>query len=367
MDIERVKAVGEQIKSVLLDNGTYEELVYPEPVLEDGRISYGASYPIKAFEKFLGYYDSGNKIAYNPSISFNTDFSFCLSSCQYMKSGNSDTVVLDGIVNDNYQKKAKEALSGFKRKFKFAGSFNFYMKRYKKYGNAKGMSESSAVASAASRSLITNAFNEKAEIMDHLTSRFARLISGSGTRASINGLSIWLSYPGIDPDQSFAVKVKENPRELYYGIFPKQNSIRTDQAHKAVKESIFYDSWIYNKIDSSKIAADNNFDTQYLIKRGQEDSLNLHSVLLSSGLLAQTGESMELLRKITGFQSRNEGVYFNSDTGPSIMISSLDRKLLQECRNFVNEDFLEGGMKYDSHLSKMKEFQAEANEYFKSI
>ena len=51
MDIERVKAVGEQIKSVLLGNGTYEELVYPEPVLQDGRISYGASYPIKAFER----------------------------------------------------------------------------------------------------------------------------------------------------------------------------------------------------------------------------------------------------------------------------------------------------------------------------
>lgn len=364
MDINKVFTMGESIKSDLENEGLYQQIDYPEPSMEDGKISYGISYPIKAFEKFLGYYDSDEKIAFNPSISFNTDFSYCLSSCRYEKSGKSDSVILDGITNDNYSNKARSALQKFKKRFGIDGSFQFYMNRYRKYSEAKGMSESSAVASAASRSLINNIFNEKKETMDHLTSRFARLVSGSGTRASIEGLSIWLSYPKINAEQSFAVRIRDNPKDIYYGIFPKKNAIKTDQAHNNVKSSIFYDSWIYDKMSAVKQAMDDDFSSSFLINRGQKDSLNLHSVLLSSGMLAQTGESMELLSKIMAFQSKNEGIFFNADTGPSIMISSLDRKLIDECKNQVNEDFLMGGMKYEDHMEKMNEFRKESTEYF---
>ncbi len=367
MDTKRVFTIGEKIKSTLEKEGLYQQIEYPEPSLDDGNISYGLSYPIKAFEKFLGYYDSAEKIAFNPSISFNTDFSFCLSACKYTKTAKTDSVVLDGVTNDSYTLKATSALQSFKKKFKIEGSFQFYLKRYRKYTEAKGMSESSAVASAASRSLINNLFNEKKSTMDHLTSRFARLVSGSGTRASIEGLSIWLSYPGLDSDQSFAVKIRDNPKEIYYGIFPKRNSIKTDQAHNNVKNSIFYDTWIYDKMDAVKNATENNFNTSFLIERGQKDSLNLHSVLISSGMFAQTGESIELLRKIMKFQSDSEGIYFNADTGPSIMISSLDRNLILECKSYVNENFLEGGTKYDDHVKKMNDFKKESEAYFNSI
>ena len=107
--------------------------------------------------------------------------------------------------------------------------------------------------------------------------------------------------------------------------------------------------------------------SSFLIERGQKDSLNLHSVLISSGMFAQTGESIELLRKIIKFQSDNKGIYFNADTGPSIMISSLDKNLILECKSYVNEDFLEGGMKYDDHVKKMNDFKKESEAYFNSI
>ena len=79
------KFEGENIKRKLIEKGLYRQLEKYNPELEPDKISIGYSYPIKAFEKFLGYYDDYYKIAYNPSISFNTDFSLVYSACMYTK------------------------------------------------------------------------------------------------------------------------------------------------------------------------------------------------------------------------------------------------------------------------------------------
>ncbi|MHB1440749.1 MAG: mevalonate 3,5-bisphosphate decarboxylase [Cuniculiplasma sp.] len=366
MNIDLLKNKGKKIQTLLDENGYFKPISYPEPEPEDGKITHGISYPIKAFEKFLGYYDVKEKIAYNPSISFNTDFSYCLASCQYEKDSSLDRVILDGVKNENYTKKAKTALDIFRKRTGMGGAFNFYIKRYRRYEEAKGMSESSAIAASVSKALINNIYHEKEELMTHMASRYARLVSGSGTRACIQGLSLWLSYPGVDPEQSFAMKIKDNPSKLFYGIFPKKNAIKTDQAHSFVKKSIFYETWLNDKMDSVIKSFKEDFSTEYLIERGERDSLNLHSVLLSSGMLAQTGESIELLRKIVKFKEKNPCLYINADTGPSIMVSSLDKNLVKECIEEIDQDFIWGSFNYDTYGENLNDFKNECTLYYES-
>lgn len=329
---------------------------------EEGKIWYSHSYPIKAFEKFLGYYDRDERIAYNPSISFNTDFSFCLSACVYSEESGEDKVILDNEESDIYRKKAEFALSKFKRDYSISGSFSFYIKRYRRYEKAKGMSESSAVASAVSKSLIYCAFNGEANEDLALQSRYARYVSGSGTRAVFDGISMWLSYPGIRKDDCFALKIKERPEEIKYGIFPKNNQSPTDNAHLSAIRSPFYDSWVNEKYKFIRKNMRKSFDLDDLLQRSTVDMLSLNSVLLSSGLMIQTPESLRILEKAIKFKEKHDDFYFTADTGPSIMILTRDEKLLQEFREGIDDNFLPGGFNFLRHLDYMEEFKREASQ-----
>jgi diphosphomevalonate decarboxylase len=366
MDAEEFKKRGESLKEQLIEYANFNEIQYTEPELEDFKESTSMAYPIKAFEKFLGFYDKTEKIAYNPSISFNTDFSFCISSCRYTREEGKDSVNLDGIQNTSYTSKASKALTYFKSRFSIKGSFQFRVKRFRRYENAKGMSESSAVAASVSRSLISNVFPNHPD-QDLLASRFARLVSGSGTRACINGLSLWLSYPGINPDQSFAFKIKDNPMQFYYGIFPKKQSVKTDLAHEFAVRSTFYRSWIQDKYTALELALKSGFDENYLLKRGQQDSLNLHSVLLSSGLMVQTPESIKLISEILEFQKNNEGIFLNADTGPSIMIGSKEKSLIKEFQESRSDQFLHGSFNFPNQYKELNNFKKESTEYFSKL
>lgn len=362
MNTSYLNEMGLKIERELLDRGLYRKIEYPETTLEDGKITTSYSFPIKAFEKFLGYFDFQQNIAFNPSVSFNTDFSLTMSSCIYLEKQNRDRVILDSEESETYSKKALKALNIFKKDHNIPGSFVFYIERLKKYGNAKGMSESSAVASSVSRSLVDNVFRET-EFRSEIVSRYARLVSGSGTRAAVDGISIWLSYPGIDIDQSFAVRVRDNPSRLYYGIFPKFSAIKTDNAHRAIVNSVFYETWLKDKYNAILQMLSDNFSIEGLIRRGQVDSLNMHGILMSIGSSPQTPESIATLKKLLEFQKKNEGIYINADTGPSIMISSLDRSLINECVKNVGEPFIEGGKSGSSLLNERNGFEKRSNEF----
>jgi mevalonate pyrophosphate decarboxylase len=367
MDIESLKRQGELLKAKLQEKGYYKKPGIYSPNLIENNITFSLAYPIKAFEKFLGYYDDNWHVANNPSMSLRTDFSYCLSACKYVKMDNSDSVIVDGEFRKSYMDKAKHALDLFRDKYGVSGSFQFFIRRFRRYENSKGLSESSAVAASVSKSLLSNVFGKHASEDEAFVSQWARLVSGSGTRSSVSGLSLWLSYPGQDPDESFAVKVADNPKNMHYGIFPKYSDVRTDSAHKIAQNSIFYEKWVADKFHVINDLIDADFDTEAILKRGQTDTLNLNAILLSGGLILQTTESMELLRKIMKFQSMYEGIYFNADTGPSIMISSMDKTLIKEFTDTVDDKFLEGSFNFPEHTENLRDFAIESGEYFDSL
>ena len=338
------KEVGQLIERRLRDKGIFHPIVEHRSELEEGRITSGYGYPIIGLEKFLGYFDKSVNIANFPSISMLTDFSHATAFCKYVKEGGQDSVILDGKVERGYSEKAVRALEFFKDLGEITGSFKFYIERKKRYSEAKGLGESAAVAAATARALVSNVFGEEGLKDISLTSRFARLVSGSGTRSVSGAISLWLSYPYIMENHSFGMRVAEPGNKIHFGAFPLQSKWVTDNAHRVAESSEFYGRWISAKFQEIISELDNDFDLEYLMKRAQQEMFTLNSIIMSRGFFIQTTQSLPIINDLKIFQEKNAGIYFTADTGPSIVVMSQDRKLIQQFVEGRQEEFIWGSI-----------------------
>jgi diphosphomevalonate decarboxylase len=294
---------------------------------------FGSGYPITGLEKFLGYFDSGKKVAYFPSISITTDFS--MTQCAVWKSSK-DRVMLDGVENQSYLKRATNALDYFRKAYGISDKLTFYVERKKRYENAKGLGESAAVAAAVSSALCNMYFYDPSRA---LISRWARYASGSGTRSAAGGVSLWLSYPGIPESRNHAITIREDLDDFKIACFPTENTIKTEDAHGTASSSPFYDSWARMKYHQLKKHAENKFSVLPLLERAQEDMLQMHSLLLSRGTMVLDKRFIELL----AFSSRNKGeFYVTADTGPTPVVFFRDIGLLEEAEKIVGSKSTSG-------------------------
>ncbi len=328
--LEMISQRGKTIQKILQDLGVLTEMERLSPSPEEGKTTFGSANPIKAVEKFIGYFDPDNKIAFSPSISFNVDFSVARAYCMYTKRENADLVYLDAAPSAERTLQAKKALDHFRRITGLKGSFVFYVEREKRYLKAKGMSESSAVAAAVSRALVSSVYGYDTIQMESQVSRFAKFVSGSGTRASVSGLSIWLSYPGINEEQCFASEITFDLSKIKIAMFPKYADFTTNQMHEASVNSPLYEAWLSKKYDSMTKMLTDGIAPEQLVMRAEEETLDFNSLLMSAGRAIQTDASLSLVERIIAFRKKNEGLYFTADTGPSIMVMSLDQKLINE-------------------------------------
>lgn len=334
------RQLGQIIEKELTRRGIYRPIEDHSLDLDDGNVTYGYGYPITGIEKFLGYFDKTLNIANFPSISMVTDFSHAIAYCRYTREGGVDAVSLDGKEDRKYTERSRRALQFFKSLYGITGSFQFYVERVKKYDNAKGLGESAAVAAAVSRAVVSNAFGKDALSDITMTSRFARMVSGSGTRSVSGGLSIWLSYPYIEEEKCAGYFIRDPGEEIFVGAFPKPSAIATEGAHKLAEASDFYGRWTSSKFQNIILEIDDGFEIEHLMRRAQEDMYTLNSVILSQGHFIQTPESLRIVNALTEFQRKNEGLFYTADTGPTIVLMSRDRKLMEEFVNTVDDKFI---------------------------
>ncbi len=358
-----LKDRGEEIRNRLIETGLFRDPGHYKPSTEVGRISYGQGYPITAVEKFLGYFDRQNNIANFPSISFNTDFSFARASCTYIQQPGEDSVVLDGVEDPKYKSRADKAINYFKAMYGIKGSFKFYVKRYRKYKNAKGLGESAAVASATARAIIDNTFPKEASQDDVFVSRLARLVSGSGTRSSMDGFSLWLSYPWIREDQCHGVRLPVDTKKFHIMAYPAEHDVSTASAHDMAVSSPFYPRWMINKFQKILEILDSNFDLDLIMQHAEHDMFFMHSVLMAKGEIIHTPESLDLINAVRKFRQKSGRIYFTADTGPSIVLMSDDDKNLEEFEDSYGKKGLRGKVvtKHSNEIDP--EFRKESEEY----
>lgn len=352
---------GIKLLAEMQEKGLYSEpeLVQVQP--EDGKTTYGFGYPIKALEKFLGYFDQGLHIPFNPSISFNTDFSVCQCSCTYNRNTKEDIVILDGIKSEEYTRRASGALEVFRNVFRIEGSFRFYIRRTRRYEKAKGLSESAAVASAVSRALLRNVSTVEPD--DRSVSRFAKFVSGSGTRSAIPGFSMWVSYAGIEERRCFAVKLPVDYSKFHFAAVPLFTDIATSDVHRLVIKSPLYVPWISGKFSKLENILENGFQLPDLMARGFEEMISLSNLIKSVGREIHTSDTLYIIEQYLRFSRKNEGLYMTTDTGPSAVIMSQDRALLDEFLSSLPYSHIEGKVMDGKEPDSRNTFMKEAEEY----
>lgn len=358
-----LKERGEEIWKSLVEKGLFKDPADHEVALEEGRITYGEGYPITAIEKFLGYFDKQVNIANFPSISFNTDFSVAKTACLYTKEPGVDSVVLDGEESPKYRDRAGKAVNYFKGVFGIKGSFRFYVKREKRYEEAKGLGESAAIASSTARAVVQNVFGRDAEGDAPFVSRLARLVSGSGTRSSMDGFSLWLSYPWIREEMCHGVKLPVEVNKLHIMAYPSVHEIKTEGAHDIAISSPFYPRWMLNKFQRISELISVDFDMEDMLRHAENDMYLMHSVLMARGTMIHTPGSLEIINDLKNFKKKNDGIYYTSDTGPTLVVMSRDRKLMEEFVGSNGKEPLWGKVS-DSHNTKPDpSFMKEAEEF----
>lgn len=354
---------GEEIYRKLVEKGLFSKIQEHEATPEEGRISYGEGYPITAIEKFLGYFDTQTNIANFPSISFNTDFSVAKTACMFIRRPGEDSVMLDGEEDRKYEDRAGKAVNYFKGIFGIKGSFRFYIRREKRYSEAKGLGESAAIASSTSRAIISNVFGVEAAGDAPFVSRLARLVSGSGTRSSMDGFSLWLSYPWIRDELCHGVRLPVDARNFNIMTFPAVHEIKTESAHNIALSSPYYARWMINKYSRIEDIMDTNYDPETLMVHAEEDMYLMHSVLMARGTIVHTPGSLDLINSLKKFREKNPGIYYTSDTGPSLVVMSKDRKAMEEFADLAGKKPLWGKVVHEHGTKPDRKFMKEAEEF----
>ena len=168
-------------------------------------------------------------------------------------------------------------------------------------------------------------------------------------------------------EDSFAVKIPTGAEKIHYAIFPKNIDYQTSDAHSEVVKSPFYDSWLDRKYRRINEIIDEDFDIEDLMRRAMEDMFDLNSVLISRGNVIQTPESIALMKNFIKFSKKNAGIYITGDTGPSLMVMSSDKSLLNEFLASVDDPRIIGSHYPTEHKQREMEFYNESKEFLESL
>ena len=327
-ELRIIKDGNSRCKQWLKENIGWKEEAWPKvPHTEqsDAEVVVEA-YPIMGIEKYMGNADKAERIAYFPQIKMCHDTTRTLTYLRYDKSLKDNVYIIDGkVVEDVKGLKGMEVMlqrlnewTGIKTKFLFV-SENIA----KVPAKGKGLG-TSAGAAGASAMAFTQALIPGLTKNTRFLSTLARYFSGSGTSSAAGGWSIWLSYKGVPPLESYGVRFDRGESKIMVVTVPIPSKIKTEDAHGAGEKSEWYQDWAIKKpAKCIKLMDAVKSDNIASIGRIAElDSLNLFHILVSGGsFFSWEPETLDILRKIN-LVRKEHGLtcYASMDTGPSVAV-----------------------------------------------
>jgi diphosphomevalonate decarboxylase len=87
---------------------------------------------------------------------------------------------------------------------------------------------------------------------------------------------------------------------------------------------------------------------------------------MSSGSIIQNHSSLSLIEKLYEYRKRNSGIYFTSDTGPSLVFMSSDRSMLKEFSEYSGTELVEGSIITEWDRTPCADRFSRASQYFES-
>ncbi len=326
--------------------------------------AFTLAYPIQGILKYHGIANNKHRIPYFPSISLNNNCGFTVSYLKFDKELKEDRVILNGkpALKEEFER-VKFTLDFIRNYSKIDTkailiSRNFLKKtREDDIGKGLGTSASGSSALALAATAIIYDFDENYVNNNRLISIFSRYLASSGARSAVGGFSLLLSYPNINPYDSFAIRLDRKKNQSFLEnisllTIPMKSDLKTHQAHEIAPKSLFFPVWLEqrkNLIFEFFDALDNS-DLKKIGELAEYDTLCLHSVVMSvknNNIIAWNPNSLKVMHKVRELR-KNQGftVYFSIDTGPSVVLLTYEnekKSIINELKKIIPEhEIIEG-------------------------
>lgn len=325
---------------------------------ENGEV-YSKAYSIQGILKYHGFYDTEKRIPFFSSISFNNSSIYSISYLKFDNSLDSDKVILNGNnINGPQFSRVKQSLvnirrlAGLKSKAILISRNIVNTEKQVKIGKGLGTSASGSSALGIAAAAIIYKSNPEYVKNSRLVSIFSRYLSGSGARSAVGGFGLWLSYPGIDPLNCYALRLdtdieQDFIKNLAIITINIPSIIETQEAQKLAPESIFYPSWLLTrkKLIIDFIDALHDLNLTKIGELGEYDTLCLHAISMTPGLnkkiLAWKPKTLEIMNLIYDLRKVGFNVYYTIDTGPSVVLLTFENeknRIIKELTKIISSD-----------------------------
>ncbi len=321
------------IEAFLGEHGLQAE---PYPLLASGGQAEGVAaaraYPIQGILKYHGLVDWDLRTAYLPSISVNNDAAYSLTLVQFDAGLTEDEVAINGAPADDRARarvvQTLDAVRALARIGTRASVASRNVTRASRVG--KGLGTSASASAALAMAAISATLGPELAHNRRFLSCLSRLLAGSGCRSATGGVSLWLSYPGVSHEDSYAVRLDRHDElaEVSLITVPIDSRIGlgTELAHKDAPRSPFFAPWCLSRaaevIECLHAVLEGDWRT--LARWAEVDSIRLHGVTMTGSrenkLFAWEPENITLFRLCNDLRNAGVPVYFSTDTGPTMVM-----------------------------------------------
>ncbi len=331
--IPAMQAAHAQILAALVRHGVVVA-PYPRqlPPANERGVAAARAYPMQGVLKYHGLSDWTHRIAYLPSISLNNDAAHTVTLVEFDPALSTDEATLGGATAHGRELEritqtldAVRALSGSKVAARVT-TRNVLKSRVA----GKGLGTSAAGAAALAAAAVGALYGAELVANSRFLSCLARLLAGSGCRAAAGGLALWLSYPGLAHEESFAVRLDREGQlddvRLITVPIDSRVGLKTEQAHHDAPHSSFFKSWMLSRGDEiiECLDAARRGDWRVVGQFAELDSMRLHGVTMSGSrehkLIGWEPENITLFRMCNDLRERGVPVYASTDTGPTVVL-----------------------------------------------
>jgi diphosphomevalonate decarboxylase len=321
-------------QQLLADLAAADLLPPPSPPLPAARphgIAAARAYPMQGVLKYHGMSDWDQRIAYLPSISVNNGAAQTVTIVEFDPALPADRVEIGGVpaLGREFERvvtvlDAVRDLAGVTTRAAVQ-SRNLLQTRVA----GKGLGTSASAAAALAVAALAALFGPAAAADTRRTSTLARRLAGSGCRSVAGGLALWLSYPGIAPDESFALRLDRADAfaDMALITLPIDSSIglKTESAHLDAPQSSLFRGWMLSRAAEIRglISAARHGDWRTVGQWSELDSMRLHGVTMSGSLeqklIGWEPLNLTLFRLCNDLRARGVPVYASTDTGPTVV------------------------------------------------
>ena len=158
-----------------------------------------------------------------------------------------------------------------------------------------------------------------------IISRIARHLAGSACRSVVGEYARW--FAGSSNETSYGTRIASSKElELAIIVVPLPSKIRTEDAHRDVETSPFFEA----RLNSAErriehmIRAIKKGNLESVGEMAEADSLELHGVTMTGDnrIIIYESDSIRVINEVLKIRKNGIPAYFSMQTGPSVFINT---------------------------------------------